>query len=136
MNDLSANDILLFGALAGALVLMLLGGLWALAHRGRNRWSAQRASCVVAEGIQVITASPGDAIVVTYPGHMTTEQRNQIIEDIERRLPKGVNAMVLEGGLRMSHVVSVKDEINPVGMPSPGRARPHIPQPTPERAKR
>lgn len=136
MNNLSAFDIMLFGALVGALVLILLGGLWALAHRGRKRWSSEHADRVVAEGIQVITASPGDAVVVTYPGHMTTEQRNQIIEDIERRLPKGVNAMVLEGGLRMSHVVSVKDEINPVGMPSPGRARPHISQPTPERANR
>lgn len=109
MNDLSANDILLFGVLVGALVLIMLGGVWALAHRGRKRWSAQRADCVVAESIQVIIASPGDAVVVTYAGHMSTEQRNQIIEAIERRLPKGVNAMLLDGGLRMSHVVSVKD---------------------------
>jgi hypothetical protein len=109
MNDLSANDIMLFGALVGALALVLLGGLWALAHRGRKRWSAERADRVVADGIQIITAAPGDAVVVTYPGHMTAEQRSQIIEAMERRLPKGVNAVVLEGGLRMSHVVSVSD---------------------------
>lgn len=42
MNDLSANDILLFGALTGALVVTLLGLLWAMAHQGRKRWSAER----------------------------------------------------------------------------------------------
>ncbi|MDQ2822051.1 MAG: hypothetical protein M3Y65_16925 [Pseudomonadota bacterium] len=44
MNDLSANDILLFGALIGVLAVILLGGLWALAHRGRTRWSADNRS--------------------------------------------------------------------------------------------
>jgi hypothetical protein len=129
MNDLSANDILLFGALAGALALVLCSGLWALAHRGRKRWSAARADRVAAEGIQIITAAPGDAVVVTYPGHMTAEQRNQIVEAMERRLPKGVSAMVLEGGLRMSHVVSVKDAPEP---PARGHVPPRpIPQPKP-----
>jgi hypothetical protein len=42
MNDLSANDILLFGALAGVLVVIVLGLCWAVAHRGRQRWSAER----------------------------------------------------------------------------------------------
>jgi hypothetical protein len=105
--DLSANDILLFGALAGVLAVIVMGLCWAVAHRGRQRWSAERADQVLADGIQILTAAPGDAVVVTYPGHMTAEQRNQIIEAMERRLPKGVNAMVLEGGLRVSHVVSV-----------------------------
>jgi hypothetical protein len=107
--ELSANDILLFSALAGALVVVVLGLCWAVAHRGRQRWSAERADRIVADGIQIITVAPGDAVVVTYPGHMTAEQRSQIIEAMERRLPRGVNAMVLEGGLRMSHVVSVSD---------------------------
>lgn len=117
MNELSANDILLFGALAGVLVLVLIGGLWALAHRGRKRWSTDRADRIVADGIHVVTAGPGDAVVVTYPGMLTKEQRGQIVEAIERRLPKGVNALLMDGGLRMSHVVSVKEEINPVAMP-------------------
>lgn len=118
MNNVSAtNDILLLAALAGALVLVLVGGLWALTHRGRKRWSADRVDRVVAEGIQVITASPGDSVVVTYPGMLTKEQRGQIVEAIERRLPDGVNAMLMDGGLRVSHVI-----INPVPQPSPGRA--------------
>jgi len=107
--ELSALDILLYGALAGVIAVALGAALWALAWRGRKRWSTDRADRVVAEGIQRLTTSPGDAVVITYPGLMTKEQRGQIIEAIERRLPKGVNAMVLEGGLRMSHVVSVKD---------------------------
>jgi hypothetical protein len=107
MNDLSANDILLFGALAGALVVVVLSLCWAVAHRGRQRWSAERVDRMVAERIQIITASPGDAVVVTYPGTLTPEQRTQIIAAIERRLSNGVSAMVLDGGLRMSHVVSV-----------------------------
>jgi hypothetical protein len=109
MNDLSANDILLFGALTGVLLVVLIGGLWALTHRGRQRWSADRADRVVAEGIRIITASPGDAVVVTYPNMLTQEQRGQIIAAIERRLPQGVNALLLDGGLRMSHVVSVSE---------------------------
>jgi hypothetical protein len=109
MNDLSAIDIILFCALMGAVMVAVLGLCWALEYRGRKRWSAERADRVVADGIQVITAAPGDAVVVTYRGHMTAEQRTQIIETMERRLPKGVNAMVLEGGMRVSHVVSVSD---------------------------
>lgn len=107
MSDI---DIILVAALIGAFCLVLLGGLWALAYRGRTRWSADRTDQVVADGIQIVTAGPGDAVVVTYPGHMTEEQRDQIIEIMERRLPKGVSAMVLEGGLRMSHVVSVSGQ--------------------------
>lgn len=109
MNDLSANDILLFGALTGALLVVLIGGLWALAHRGRKRWSAERTAEPAPERVQVIKASPGDAVVLTYPRVLTAEQRDHLITIIERRLPKGVMAIVLEGGLRMSHVVSVKD---------------------------
>lgn len=100
---------MLLGALVGTLALVVLGGIWALAHRGRKRWSTERADRIVADGIQVVTAGPGDAIVVTYPGMLTKEQRGQIAEAIERRLPKGVNAMLLDGGLRMSHVVKVSD---------------------------
>lgn len=40
MNNLSAFDIMLFGALVGALVAIVLGLCWAVAHRGRQRWSA------------------------------------------------------------------------------------------------
>lgn len=121
MNDLSAFDILLFVALIGAVMVSLLGLCWALAHRGRQRWSAEHVDRVVAERIQVITASPGDAVVVTYPGVLTPEQRTQIVAAIERRLSSGVNAMVLDGGLRMSHVVSVKDGFNPIKQPDPHR---------------
>ena len=42
MNDLSANDILLFGALAGVLVVIVLGLCWAVAHRGRQRFNTER----------------------------------------------------------------------------------------------
>lgn len=122
MNDFSANDIMLFGVLTGALVLVLIGGLWALARRGRKRWSAERADHVTPERVQVIKASPGDSVVLTYPRVLTAEQRDHLIGVVERRLPKGVNAMVLEGGVCMSHVVSLKDGFNPVPMPSPGRA--------------
>ena len=109
MNNVSANDILLFGALVGALLVVLIGGLWALAHRGRKRWSAERTAEPVPERVQVIKASPGDAVVMTYPRVLTAEQRDHLIRIIECRLPKGVMAIVLEGGLRMSHVVSIKD---------------------------
>jgi hypothetical protein len=111
MNDLSATDIMLFGALAGALALIVLAGLWALAHRGRRRFNAER--------VEIITASAGDAVVVTYPGQLTQDQRTQIIKSIERRLPDGVIAMVLDGGLRMSHVVSVSDA--PIEQPNEAR---------------
>jgi hypothetical protein len=114
--ELSATDIILFGVLAGALIVTLLGLLWAMAYQGRKRWSVEHADRVVADGIQIITASPGDAVVVTYPGMLTQEQRGQIIEAIERRLCKGVSAMVLDGGLGMSHVVSLREapvETNP-----------------------
>jgi hypothetical protein len=121
MNDLSANDILLFGALAGVLVVIVLGLCWAVAHRGRQRWRAERADRVVAEGIQYIAAGPGDTVVVTYAGALTQEQRGQIIEAIERRLPKGVNALLMDGGVRVSHVVSVKD----APAPPPGRRASH-----------
>lgn len=109
MNNLSATDILLYGALAGAVLVAIGAVLWACAYRGRKRWSAERADRMVAEGIRSITASPGDAVVVTYPGMLTQEQRGQIVEAVERRLPKGVNALLMDGGLRMSHVVSLKD---------------------------
>lgn len=101
MNNLSATDILLYGALAGAVVVAIGAVLWACAYRGRTRFKAER--------IEVITARPGDAVVVTYPNHLTQDQRTQIIKSVERRLPEGVIAMVLDGGLRMSHVVSLKD---------------------------
>jgi hypothetical protein len=42
MNDLFAIDILLFGALTGVLAVIVLGLFWAMAHRGRTRWSAER----------------------------------------------------------------------------------------------
>jgi hypothetical protein len=112
MNDLSANDILLFGALVGALALVLIGGLWALAHRGRKRWRAAR--------VQIIVAQPGDAVVITYSGSLTAKQREQIIASAERRLPIGVSAMVMDGGLQVARVVSVKDGINPIPQPAPG----------------
>jgi hypothetical protein len=102
MNDLSANDILLFGALAGVLIVTIGAALWALTHRGRRRFNAER--------VQIITAQPGDAVVVTHPGTLTQDQRTQIIAAVERRLPDGVIAMVLDGGLRMSHVVSLHDD--------------------------
>lgn len=60
MNDLYANDILLFGALTDAVLIMLIGELWALAHRGRRRFNAER--------VQIITAQPGDTVVITYAG--------------------------------------------------------------------
>jgi hypothetical protein len=124
MNDLSALDIPLYGALSGAAVVAVCAVLWALAYRGRKRWSADRADQVVADGIRILVAGPGDAVVVTYPGTMSQEQRAWIIEAIERRLPKGVNAMVMDGGLNLSHVVS--------SATSPGHValRP-IPQPAP-----
>lgn len=109
MNELSASDIILCGAIAGALVVAVGAVLWALAYRGRMRWSADRADKIVAEGIRILRASAGDSVVVTYPGALTQDQRNQIIASVERRLPDGVVAMVLDGGLRMSHVVSVAD---------------------------
>jgi hypothetical protein len=100
-------DLAMYAVLASALLLTIVAALWALAYRGRTRWNAERADRVVADGMHILTAGPGDAVVVTYPGMLTQEQRGQIIEAIERRLPKGVNAIVLEGGLRLSHVVSV-----------------------------
>lgn len=109
MNDLSASDIMLYGAIAGVFVSAIGAVLWALSYRGRTRWSADRADEVVAEGIRVLRASAGDSVVVTYPGTLTQDQRTQIIASVERRLPDGVIAMVLDGGLRMSHVVSVGD---------------------------
>lgn len=101
MNDLSANDILLFGALTGALLLVLIGGLWSLAHRGRRRFNAER--------VQIITAQPGDAVVITYAGSLTVKQREQIVASAERRLPTGVSAMVMDGGLQVSCVVGLSD---------------------------
>lgn len=71
MNDLSASDILLYGSLSGVVVVTVGALLWALAYRGRTRWSADRAGQVVAESVQVITANPGDAVMVTYPGTLT-----------------------------------------------------------------
>lgn len=101
MNDLSANDILLFGALSGALLVVLIGSLWALAHRGRRRFNAER--------VQIITAQPGDAVVITYAGSLTAKQREQIAASAERRLPTGVSAVVMDGGLQVSRVVSLSD---------------------------
>jgi gas vesicle protein len=42
MNNLSATDILLYGALVGAVVVAFGAVLWACAYRGRQRWSAER----------------------------------------------------------------------------------------------
>lgn len=42
MNDLTAIDILLYGALAGVIAVAIGAVLWALAYRGRKRWSAER----------------------------------------------------------------------------------------------
>jgi hypothetical protein len=109
MNDLSAFDILMYGALAGAVLVAVGAALWAMAYRGRQRWSTDRADQLVADGMHILTARPGDAVVITYPGLMTQEQQMQIIAAVERKLPKGVMAIVLENGLRMSHVVSVSD---------------------------
>jgi hypothetical protein len=109
MNNLSATDIMLFGALFGALALIVLAGLWALAHRGRKRWTAERADRVVADGMRILKAGAGDIIVITYPGHLTREQGRQIMEAMERKLPKGVKAMLMDGGMRMSHVVTASE---------------------------
>jgi hypothetical protein len=109
MNNLSATDIMLFGALFGALALIVLAGLWALSHRGRKRWSPERTDRVVDEGIRILKTSAGDMVVVTYPGHLTREQGRQIMEAMERKLPKGVKAMLMDGGMRVSHVVSASE---------------------------
>ena len=42
MNDLSAFDILLYGALSGAVLVAVGAALWALAWRGRRRFNAER----------------------------------------------------------------------------------------------
>ncbi len=42
MNDLSAFDILLYGALSGVVLVAVCAGLWALAWRGRCRFNAER----------------------------------------------------------------------------------------------
>jgi hypothetical protein len=44
MNNLSAFDILLYGALTGVVLVAIGAALWALAYRGRKRWSAERQS--------------------------------------------------------------------------------------------
>ena len=42
MNNVTALDCFLYGALIGAGILATGGLCWALAYRGRKRWSAER----------------------------------------------------------------------------------------------
>jgi len=44
MNDPTVFDCFLYGALIGAGILATGGLCWALAYRGRKRWSAERSS--------------------------------------------------------------------------------------------
>lgn len=98
MND-PVLEVVLYLIVAAVCAAGLLFSAWTMARCGRNRSSAER--------IQILTAQPGDAVVITYPGTLTQDQRMQIIKSAERRLPDGVIALVLDGGLCMSHVVSV-----------------------------
>lgn len=101
--------MILLAALVGVFCLILLGGLWALAYRGRKRWSAERGGRTVSDGIQIIRASAGDVAVVTHPSALTQEMREWVIKAVERQLPQGVSVVLLDSGLRMSHVVSGAD---------------------------
>ncbi|MDQ2822747.1 MAG: hypothetical protein M3Y65_20610 [Pseudomonadota bacterium] len=121
MNNVTTFDCFLYGALMGAGILAVGGLCWALAHRGRKRWSAKRTDRVVSEGIQIIRASAGDVAVVTHPSMLTQEMRDWIIKAVERQLPQGVSVVVLDGGMCMSHVVRADGGFNPVGVPSPSR---------------
>lgn len=100
MNNVTV-EVVLYMVVAVVCAAGLLFSAWTVSRARRTRFSAER--------VQVITAQPGDAVVVTYDRVLTQDQRKHIIAALERRLPAGVMAMVLDGGLRMSHVVKVSD---------------------------
>jgi hypothetical protein len=67
---------------------------------------------------QVIAASVGDTIVVTYEGALSAHQLAKVVENIKRCMSSGVKVLVLDSGAKLTHV-----KVTTV------RPRPVIPQP-------
>ncbi len=58
------------------------------------------------ERIQVLSIASGDTLIITKEGQLNQEQRERIKASVQASIPEGCKVMVLEGGLKVSAVVT------------------------------
>lgn len=73
------------------------------------------------ERIQVLSIKAGDILVITHDGPLNHEQIERIKVMALRALPADCKVLVLNGGLKVSTVVSARARTPVIPQPQPGR---------------